>query len=124
MSSKFVALILLVVGVANLVPVVGVLSGAKLQQLYGMTIDAPNLLILMRHRAVLFGLLGGFILASVFVPGWRMAAIFAALVSMLTFIALAYAQDGFNPAIRKVVMIDLVLSVALIPALVLELRAD
>lgn len=123
MSSKIVTLVLLVTGVINALPLMGVISGARLQSLYGVAIDDPNLLILMRHRAVLFGLLGGFILASVFVPGWRMVAIFAALVSMLTFIALAYAQGGFNPAIRKVVMIDLMLSVALIPALALELRA-
>lgn len=124
MSGKLVALLLLVTGVLNALPLMGVISGAKLQSLYGIAIEDPNLLILMRHRAVLFGLLGGFIIASVFIPGWRMAAIVAALISMLSFIALAYAQGDFNPAIRKVVMIDLVLSVALIPALVLTLKAD
>lgn len=123
MSGKLVALILLVTGVVNALPLMGVISGARLQSLYGVTLDDPNLLILMRHRAVLFGLLGGFIIASVFVPGWRPLAIGTALVSMLTFIALACAQGGFNPAIRKVVVIDAVLCLALIPAAVLHGRA-
>ena len=43
-----------------------------------------------------------------------------ALISMLAFIALAYAQGGFNPAIRKLVIVDGVLTLALIPALVLQ----
>ena len=123
MSGKLVALILFVTGVVNALPLMGVISGARLQSLYGVAIDDPNLLILMRHRAVLFGLLGGFIIASVFVPGWRTLAIGAALVSMLAFIALAYAQGGFNPAIRKVVVIDAVLCLALILAAVLHGRS-
>lgn len=123
MSGKLVALILFVTGVVNALPLMGMISGARLQLLYGVAIDDPNLLILMRHRAVLFGLLGGFIIASVFVPGWRTLAIGAALVSMLAFIALAYAQGGFNPAIRNVVVIDAVLCLALIPAAVLHGRA-
>ncbi len=98
----------------------GVISGARLESLYGVATDDPNLLILLRHRAVLFGLLGGFVLASAFVPAWRTAAILAVGVSMLSFVALALAQGGFNPALRKVVMIDIVLSVALLPALALH----
>jgi hypothetical protein len=122
-SGKIVALILLVTGALNALPLIGAVSGAKLQGLYGIAFEDANLLILMRHRAVLFGLLGGFIIAAAFVPGWRTAAIVAALISMLSFIALAVLQGGFNDSLRKVVMIDVVLSVALIPALVLELTA-
>lgn len=120
MANKMVTLILLVIGAVNTLPLVGVISGARLQSLYGMAFDDPNFLILMRHRAILFGLLGGFILASGFIPGWRMAAMAAAMVSMLSFVVLAYAQGDFNPAIRKVVMIDIVLSAALLPAMVLH----
>lgn len=120
MSVYFIAAVLLVTGMANALPLVGVISGAKLQSLYGMAFDDPNLLILLRHRAVLFGLLGGFIMASAFIPSWRTAAMIAAMVSMLSFVALAYAQGEFNPAIRKVVMIDIALSVALLPTMVLH----
>jgi hypothetical protein len=56
--------LILLVGLANLLPVVGVLSAARLQIPYGVALDDPNLVILMRHRAVLFGVVGGLLVAS------------------------------------------------------------
>ncbi len=37
----------------------------RLEALYGVDIEDPNLLLAMRHRAVLFGLLGGLLLAAI-----------------------------------------------------------
>jgi hypothetical protein len=51
---------LTVVGIIHQLPLTGVLSVSRLQVLYGVTITDPNLEILMRHRAVLFGILGAF----------------------------------------------------------------
>jgi hypothetical protein len=55
---------LLIVGIIHLLPLSGVLSAHRLQILYGIVIEDPNLEILMRHRAVLFGLLGAFLIAA------------------------------------------------------------
>ena len=59
---------LIVVGVIHLLPLSGVLGGAQLFSLYGVPVDDPNLEILMRHRAVLFGLLGVFLVYAAFKP--------------------------------------------------------
>lgn len=53
-----VTVMLIVVAVIHLLPLSGVLSGERLAALYGIPFNEPNLEIVMRHRAVLFGLLG------------------------------------------------------------------
>ena len=98
--------ILVVVGLLNLAPVVGVVSVARLQAMYGVTIDQGDLGILMRHRALLFGLLGALIIASAFWPALRAAAIIAGFVSMLGFIAIALPAPAFGPAIRNLIVAD------------------
>ena len=48
---------LVVVGLTHLLPLSGVLGAASLANLYGLQFNEANLEILMRYRAVLFGLL-------------------------------------------------------------------
>ena len=120
MTGKFIVAVLLAVGVVNALPAVGLLSAGRLQALYGFHISDGGLLLLMRHRALLFALLGGFVLASVFVPAWRLQAMVAALASMLGYLALGWPAETLSPALRKVFWIDLALCLALVPALVLQ----
>ena len=120
MKNRWIVLVLLLSGIVNGFPLIGVLSGATLERLYGLTIADPNLLILMRHRAVLFGLLGALLFAAIFVRSWRGAAITAGLVSMLSFCALAWLQGEHNPAITRLFWIDLVMSIGLASAGVLH----
>ena len=54
----FISATLLVAAVIHLLPLVGVVGPTRLSELYGITVSEPNIEILMRHRAVLFGLLG------------------------------------------------------------------
>jgi len=63
-----VCAMLVIAGIVHLLPLSGVLGSSQLAALYGLTIDEPNLLILMRHRAVLFGLIGAFLLLAVWRP--------------------------------------------------------
>ncbi len=123
MSGKFIGASLLLAGLINVLPLVGVLSGAKLQALYGIPFEENNLLILMRHRAVALALTGAFVLASIFVPAWRIPAMLMVLASMLAFIALAWLQGGFNASIRKVVLVDSLPVPALIPALCFQFKS-
>lgn len=123
MSGKFIVVSLLLAGVINVLPLIGVVSGAKLQALYGIPFAESNLLILMRHRAVALALTGSFVLASIFVPAWRVPAMLMVLASMVAFIALAWLQGGFNASIRKVALVDTLPVLLLIPAFFLQLRA-
>ncbi len=49
-------------GVINIIPVTGVLGAARLQALYGMPFSSGDLLLLMQHRAVMLGSIGGLLL--------------------------------------------------------------
>ena len=97
---------LLAVGIIHLLPLSGVLSATRLFDLYGITFDDPNLEILMRHRAVLFGLLGIFLLSSAFLPSLQLAALITGFVSVVSFLYLAYSVGGYNDQVNRIVTAD------------------
>jgi hypothetical protein len=102
-----------VVGIIHLLPLTGVLSVSRLQALYGVTITDPNLEILMRHRAVLFGILGAFLIYAAFRPGLQLAALIAGAVSVVSFLVIAGMIGGYNTGITRVVTADIVAVVCL-----------
>ena len=112
---RYVVMIsLCVAALVHLLPLIGVLGGERLQSLYGVAIEGPDLQILMRHRAVLFGLLGTYLLAAAFIPILQPTALGAGLVSVLSFLALAWTTEGYNASIARVVAVDVVALVALL----------
>lgn len=119
--EKLLIALLLLVGAVNFTPLVGVLGADKLASLYGLSFQDGDLSILMRHRAVLFGLLGGFIMLSAFKPALRPYAIGAGFVMTLSFVALACATGDYNAHIGKIVFADIASAVALAVALALHL---
>ena len=87
--KHLIALCLILVGIIHLLPLSGVLGAERLAALYALEITDPNLDILLRHRAVLFGLLGGFLIGSAYKPGLRMPAFAAGFISVLSFLWIA-----------------------------------
>lgn len=104
---------LLIVAVIHLMPVIGVLGSAKLVALYGIQFDDPNLVILMRHRAVLFGLLGAFLLVAAFRPELQLLALIAGFASVASFLLIAWSVGGYNAQTARVVLIDVIALVCL-----------
>ena len=120
---KNVRLIMLVaIGLLNLVPVVGVLSAERLTGLYGIGIDSADLEILMRHRAVMLGLIGGFLLLAAFRPSLQALAASIGFVSMFSFVVLAYVAGDYGAQIHRVVVADIVGAVVAAFVLVTILR--
>ena len=105
---------LIITAVIHLLPVSGVLGRAQLEALYGLALDDPNLVLLMQHRAVLFGLLGVYLLYAAFTPAQQPLAFIAGFVSVLSFLLLARATRPQSAAIRRVVNADLVALLALL----------
>jgi len=108
------------VGVINFLPVIGVLSAEKLSGAYSVELIGNDIIILMRHRALLFGLVGGFILYSVFKPSYQSAAMVMAAISMLGFLYFVWASGDYNASTSKIATIDLVGIVCLVIVSVLK----
>ena len=104
---------LIVVGVIHLIPLSGVLGVGRLNVLYGTSISDPDLSILMRHRAVLFGLLGIFCIYAAFKPSLQFLALVAGAVSVVSFLYLALATGGYNDELRRVFIADIIAAVFL-----------
>ncbi len=111
----------IIAGIIHLLPVVGILGADRLSALYGLSFEDPNLAILMRHRAVLFGLLGAFLVFAAFKPGLQWIALIAGLISVVSFLYLGWETGGYNDGIRKVMMADGIALVCLIAAAGLRL---
>lgn len=97
---------LALVALIHLAPLAGVLGVARMEAAYGIDIAGPDLAVLMRHRAVMFGLLGGFMLAAIFVRELQPWALGLALLSAGAFVLLAWATPGHNANLGKVALVD------------------
>ena len=109
-----VSAILVVVAIIHLLPLSGVLGGERLVALYGLSFNDPNLAILMRHRAALFGLLGLFLLFAAFRPQFQAIAFIAGFVSVVSFLWLAWSVGGYNTQVAGVFTADIVALTCLI----------
>ncbi len=122
--NKAISALLAVAAIIHLMPLAGVLGADRLAALYGLPFQEPNLLIMMRHRAVLFGLLGLFLLFAVFSPALQPLAFAAGIVSAGSFLLLAWSVGGYNAAIGRVVLADAIAVASLGIALVLYMMGD
>ena len=112
--DTLIALMLVIIGIIHLMPVTGVLGNQQLVKLYGLNFSEPNLSILMRHRAVLFGLLGAFMLFAAFSQAYRTLAFVTATVSILSFLWLARSVGSYNAEVGRVYKADIVALICLI----------
>ena len=119
MIERVISGLTLVVAVIHLLPIAGFLGVDRLASVYGIEIADGNVEILMRHRAVLFGILGAFFAYAAFTPALQPLAFLAAFVSLASFFFLSFSVGDFSEPIRKVVVADVVASVCLLGAIVL-----
>lgn len=120
MVDYAIAGLMLVVAAIHLVPITGLFGRERLAALYGIEIDSPDLEILMRHRAVLFGILGVFFGYAAFKPTLQPIAFVAATVSIASFFYLASTVGNYGRSIHKVIIGDIVAAAALAAAVALS----
>lgn len=119
--EALLSLSLVTAAVINLLPLIGLRSAAALETLYGIPVRDPTLELLLRHRALLFGLLGTLLLVAAFVRELQTPAIIAGLASMIGFLLLGGPLGELAPAMRRIALADLAATLFLLAALALRL---
>ncbi len=98
---------LLAAAAIHVLPLAGITGAAALMRLYGLAeIDASTELLL-QHRALLFALLGGGLLAAMGYPSWRMPMVSVVLVSDVGFLMLGGVHWPLNDALQRVAIFDI-----------------
>lgn len=112
--------LLLLAAIIHLLPLLGLFGRKRLSVLYGLDIHDPNLLILLQHRAVLFGMVGTLLLLAVLSSHWLNLALFVGFVSALSFLLIALSIGGYNSALKRVLRADIVAILAMAGVLAIE----
>jgi hypothetical protein len=123
-AERLIQACLVLAGVIHLLPSVGVLGRARLSALYGIPVEGPDLVILMRHRAFLFGILGVLLLAGAARSSLRNTAIAVGFASAASFLLLAATGGPYNAQVARVVTADVIALGALLVAAILQLRRE
>ena len=98
--------LILVVAFSQIVPLVGVLGVDHLAGLYGLELENPNLEVLMRHRAVLFGILGFTIGYAAFDARYQPLAFAVSMLMLGSFLLLAASAAPLNESLRRLALLD------------------
>lgn len=119
--KHIVPAVLLLVALLHALPLAGVLGGARLSALYAVDAHDPNLALLLRHRAVLFGLLAAGLAGAALRPALHGAGLVAGLASVGAFLLLARLEGPLNAALATVVRLDIVALILLLAAGIVHL---
>ena len=113
---------LFLAGIINLIPSLLAFLPDKISKSYGIEIPNGNYELLLRHRAILFGIIGGLIIYAAIVKKYYEIATTVGLISMGSFILLYVLIDkDINSELTKVMMFDVVATVILCIGLLLML---
>ncbi len=106
--QKLWTFLVLIAAAINLAPVLGAFAPERMTALYGVDLGDPNLQILMRHRAFLFGLVGTLLVVTAFHPPLRTVGYAIGFASMLSFVLIAWLVGGYSTNIQRVILADAV----------------
>jgi hypothetical protein len=115
-------LILLVTGLVHLLPFSLAFFANRIPNSYGVSISNPNMQLLLRHRAFLFGIIGFGLIFSAIKKKYYLAASLVGLVSMVSFICLYYWIGDINAQLQSVMWVDMLVGAVLLLVTVLYYR--
>jgi len=100
---------LFIAGIINVLPSILAFLPNKISASYGIEIPDSNHELLLRHRAILFGIIGGLMIYSAISKKHYSMAVLIGLISMVSFIILSKLTNGaINSELHKVMKIDII----------------
>jgi len=100
---------LFLAGIINFIPSILAFLPKKINQSYGVEVPNQNYELLLRHRAVLFGIIGSVMIFSAVSQLYYELSVIIGMVSMVSFIILFKGIKGtINSELTKVMKIDIV----------------
>ena len=98
---------LFIAGAINMLPSVLTFFPEKISKSYGIELPDVNFELLLRHRAVLFGIVGSLMIYSAITKKSYLIATVVGLTSMISFILLYFLLNGVNTELGNVMRIDM-----------------
>lgn len=92
----------------HLMPLLGLLSVEVLQRLYGLSGLDSTTILLLQHRATVFGLMGAMLLIAIVRPGWRAPSLALVGSSDLIFLLLALRASPLGAELTRVAIYDVI----------------
>jgi hypothetical protein len=115
MAEIFFRITLALAGLVHVLPTILAFAPSKIPKSYGIEVPDANYELLLRHRACLFGIVGGLLIFSAITKRYYETSTIVGLVSMISFIALYFiVGNGVNAELSKVMKIDLVALILLL----------
>nr|WP_156780774.1 hypothetical protein [Hyphomonas sp. Mor2] len=87
-------------------PIIAAIAPGQLTRLYGVPAEDRTLVTLLQHRAILLGIVGAGCAVAAHVEAFRWPALWAASISIVTFLVLCAAQGQFAGPLRKIAIMD------------------
>jgi len=113
--EKIFRICLAIVGIINFIPSIIAFIPSKISSSYGVEVPNINYELLLRHRAVLFGIVGGIMIYSAATKKHYGLAVLFGTISMTSFLFLYFLiGEGINSELAKVMKIDVVAIIILI----------
>lgn len=119
MKSRVVSVLLFLVGILNLTPAIVFFDPSRTVSLYGIQIAEDDLGVIVRHRAVLLGLLGAAMIYAAFRRTFVIPAITTAFIGKIAFLYLIWTTANTSE-LDRVAMFDIGAIIILAIALILH----
>ncbi|MGL5816703.1 MAG: hypothetical protein ACRCYR_04010 [Phycicoccus sp.] len=93
-------------GLVNAAPLAAAFTPAQIGERYGIGVIDHDVSVLLQHRGVLFGVLGGGLALGATRPRFRTAAVAANAISCAAFVLIVLARHPVGPTLTTVAWAD------------------